>query len=210
MSLAKAVPKGIKDRECKRFALRERPPVPYMPEKDPVQETVSLLKRDQSLKTTIRVDTELPLPIWHCRMCKAFLMHVSSALNAIKKQGTFKAYKEAHKAYVEQRKVAKQAKAALDLFMAPTSKGKKASKKASEKDPAKKSSEKEKTSKKTKEGADLAKAPAPDFAMSTRPSTTRTLLQRRPPRTSTKPLLPRCFSSMQTCCLWMPSTRGTR
>jgi hypothetical protein len=28
MSLAKAVPKGIKDRECKRFALRERPPVP--------------------------------------------------------------------------------------------------------------------------------------------------------------------------------------
>jgi hypothetical protein len=67
MSLVKAVPKDIKDRECERFALQEHPPVPYMPEKDPVQETVSLLKSDQSLKTTIRVDAELRLPIWHCR-----------------------------------------------------------------------------------------------------------------------------------------------
>jgi hypothetical protein len=96
-------------------------------------------------------------------MRKAFLMHVSSALDAIKKRGTFMAYKEAHKAYVEQREVAKQAKAALALFTAPTSKGKKASKKASKKEPAKKSSEKEKTSKKTKEGAALTKAPAPEL-----------------------------------------------
>jgi hypothetical protein len=115
--------KGIKDRECARFALRERPPVSYVPEKDPVQETVSLLKSDQSLKTKIGIDAELRLPIWHCRTREAFLMHVSSALNAIKKQGTFKAYKEVHKAYVEQKEVVKQAKAALDLFTAPTSKG---------------------------------------------------------------------------------------
>ncbi len=32
MSLAKAVPEGIKDRECKRFAPQERPLVPYVPE----------------------------------------------------------------------------------------------------------------------------------------------------------------------------------
>jgi hypothetical protein len=31
-------------------------------------------------------------------MREAFLMHVISALDAIKKQGTFKAYKEAHEA----------------------------------------------------------------------------------------------------------------
>jgi hypothetical protein len=100
MSIAKAVPEGISDREGKRFALQERPPVPFVPEKDPVQETVSLLKSNQSLKTTIGVDAELHLPIWHCRMCKAFLMHVSSALEAIEKRATFKAYKEAHEAYV--------------------------------------------------------------------------------------------------------------
>jgi hypothetical protein len=52
-------------------------------------------------------------------------MHVSSALNAIKKWGTFKAYKEAREAYLEQKEVAKQAKAALALFAASTSKGKK-------------------------------------------------------------------------------------
>ncbi len=134
-----------------------------MPEKDPIQETVSTLKSDQGLKATIRVDAELRLPIWHCRTCKAFLMHVSSALNAIKKRGTFSAYKEAHEAYVEQKEVKKQAKATLALQLAPTTKGKKASKKASEKEPAKKSSEKEKASKKTKEGVALANAPVPEL-----------------------------------------------
>ncbi len=149
-----------------------------MAEKDPVQGQVSHLKSDQSLKTTIRVDAKLRLPIWHCGTHEAFLMHVSSALDAIKKRGTFKAYKEAHKAYVEQREVAKQAKAALALFTAPTSKGEKDSKKASGKESSKKSSEKEKaserepkkkslekkkTSKKTKEGATLANTLAPEL-----------------------------------------------
>jgi hypothetical protein len=164
MSLVKAVPKGIRDKECKRFALQEHPLVPYMPEKDPVQETVSALKSDQSLKTTIGVDAELRLPIWHsCGMREAFFVHVSSALNAIEKWGTLKAYKEAQKAYVEQREVAKQAKAALALLLAPTSKDKKASKKASEKAPAKESSEKEKASQKTKESMALANAPVPEL-----------------------------------------------
>jgi hypothetical protein len=40
-------------------------------------------------------------------MRKAFLMHMSSALEVIKKQGTFKAYKKAHEAYVEQCEMAK-------------------------------------------------------------------------------------------------------
>jgi hypothetical protein len=95
-------------------------------------------------------------------------MHVSSALDAIKKLGTFKAYKEAHEAYVEQRKVAKQAKADITLFPTPTSKGKKASEKAadktSEKASGKNRSEKGKASQKTKEGTASAKnAPAPDL-----------------------------------------------
>jgi hypothetical protein len=64
---------------------------------------------------------------------QAFLMPLSTALGAIEKRGTFKAYKEAVKAYVEQREAVKQAKAALALLMAPTSKGKKSSKKASKK-----------------------------------------------------------------------------
>jgi hypothetical protein len=157
MLLAKAVPNGIKDWECKRFALQECPPVPYVPNKDSVQERVSLLKSDQSLKTTIGADAELCLPIWHCGTCKAFLMHVSSALNAIKKRGTLKAYKDGYQTYVEQKEATKEAKANLHLFAIPASKGKKADKKGTEKSSAKASgknrSEKEKASQKAKEDA---------------------------------------------------------
>jgi hypothetical protein len=159
MSLAKAVPEGIRDKGCKRFALQERPPVPYVPEKDTIQETVSTLKNDQSLKTNIGEDAELPLPIWHFGTRKTFLMHVSTVLNAIKKQGTFKAYKEACKAYVEQHKMVKQAKATLALLTAPTSKVEKDSEKASERN----CSEKEKASQKTNKGAALANAPASEL-----------------------------------------------
>jgi hypothetical protein len=167
MLIAKAVPKGIKDQDCKRFAIQKRPPVPYMPEKDPVQETVSLLKSDQSLKTMIGADAELRPPIWHCGTHEVFLMHLSSALDVIKKQGTFKAYKEAHGAYLEQRNVAKQVKANINLFSTPTSEGEKATKKGSDKASkeasGKNRSEIEKASQKTKEGAALSDAPAPDL-----------------------------------------------
>jgi hypothetical protein len=160
MSLAKAVPKGIKDNKCKRFALQEHPPVPYVPEKDAIQETVSALKSDQSLKTTIGEDAELRIPIWHTVRREAFLVHVSTALDAIKEWGTFKAYKESAKAYVEQRNAVKQAKAALALLTAPASEGKKSSKKASKKSPKRSP---EKALQKTKESMALTNAPAPEL-----------------------------------------------
>jgi hypothetical protein len=94
-------------------------------------------------------------------------MHVSSGLDTIKKPGTFKAYKEAQGAYVEQRDVAKQAKADMNLFTTPTSKGKKATKKGTEKASKEASgmnrSEKEKASQKTKEGMAPSYTPAPDL-----------------------------------------------
>jgi hypothetical protein len=40
MSLAKSVPEGLNPRECKKTKLREPLPVPYIPEKDKVQEEV--------------------------------------------------------------------------------------------------------------------------------------------------------------------------
>jgi hypothetical protein len=53
MSLAKVAPDGLKDRECEKMTLRERPPIPYVPEKDSVQETVSSFK-EAHLKTLIK------------------------------------------------------------------------------------------------------------------------------------------------------------
>jgi len=41
MSLGKAAPEGLKDHKCEKMALRKCPLIPYVPEKDNVQETVS-------------------------------------------------------------------------------------------------------------------------------------------------------------------------
>jgi hypothetical protein len=79
-------------------------------------------------------------------------MHMSMAVGVIKKQGTFKAYNKACAAYVEQRKVVKQAKAALAILNAAMSKGEKTSKKASEK-----------ASQKAKKGAALADTSDPEL-----------------------------------------------
>ena len=138
-----------------------------MPEKDPVQETVSTLKSDQSLKTTLGEDTELRIPICHKGTCKAFLMHVSTALDAIEKWGTFKAYKQAHEAYVEQKEAAKEAKVNMNLFATAASKGKKATKKGTEKAlkeaSGKNSSKKEEASQMNKEGEVSTNATAPEL-----------------------------------------------
>ncbi len=100
-------------------------------------------------------------------MQEAFLMHMSSALDAIKKRGTFKAYKGAHEAYVEQQEAAKEVKANMQLFATAVSEGKKANKKGTEKASKEASwknrSEKEKASQKTKEGAAPANATAPEL-----------------------------------------------
>jgi hypothetical protein len=85
----KSVPEGLKPRECKRTKLREPPPVPYIPTKDEVREEVAKL-RNLKIKTTIKKDTTLNFPVWHKnRTREAFLMHVTVALDAIKKRGHF-------------------------------------------------------------------------------------------------------------------------
>jgi hypothetical protein len=78
MSLTKAAPDCLKDRKCKKMALHERPPIPYVPEKDSVQETVSSYK-DNYLKMLIKEGMELRVPIWHSDTHETFLIHVGSA-----------------------------------------------------------------------------------------------------------------------------------
>jgi hypothetical protein len=97
---------GLKDHKCKKIALRKCPrPVPYVTKKHCVQETVSAFK-DNHLKMHISKSTELQVPIWTLGMRKAFLIHVGSALEAIKRKGHLRPN-------VEQRGRIKQAKAQL-------------------------------------------------------------------------------------------------
>ncbi len=89
MSLSKSVPEGLKPQECERTKLCELPPVPYVPTKDEVQEEVAKL-RNLEIKTTIEKDTTLNFLVWHENGTrKAFLMHVTAVLDAIKKCGHF-------------------------------------------------------------------------------------------------------------------------
>jgi hypothetical protein len=88
-------------------ALLERPPIPYVPEKDSVQDTVSSFK-DNHLKMLINEGTELRVPIWHSGTREAFLIHMGSAQEAIEKKGYFKSYKEFSGTFANKRKKIKE------------------------------------------------------------------------------------------------------
>ena len=115
MSLAKAAPDGLKDRECEKMALRERPPIPYVPEKDSVQETVSSFK-EAHLKTLINSGTELRVPIWHSGTREAFLIHVGSAREAIEKKGFLKSFEEHSDDYAEKCEKVKELKKQVEAL----------------------------------------------------------------------------------------------
>ena len=112
MSLAKAVPGGLKDHECKKMAFRKCPPIPFTPEKDSVQETVLAFK-DNHLKMQINKGMDLQVHIWHSGSRKAFLIHVGSAQESIKKKEYCKSYEESVESYAEQHAKIKQLKSQL-------------------------------------------------------------------------------------------------
>jgi hypothetical protein len=116
MSLAKSVPEGLNPQECERTKLREPPPVPYIPEKDKVQEEVVNLQKLQ-IKTSLEKDTTLNFPVWHKNgKREAFLMHVMAVLDTMKKHGHFNDYNRAQKAYEDAEKAAELAEAGLALL----------------------------------------------------------------------------------------------
>ncbi len=115
MSQAKAVPDGLKDCECKKIALRERPSIPYVPEKDSVQETVSSFKK-ANLKMLIKEGTELRVPSWHSGMREAFLIQVGSAREAIEKKGYIKSFEDQSDKYSEKRGKVKELKKQLEAL----------------------------------------------------------------------------------------------
>jgi hypothetical protein len=89
MSLSKSVPEGLNPCKCERTKLRKPPPVPYIPEKDKVQEEVTKLHQLQ-IKTSLEKDTILNFPLWQENGTReAFLMHVMTVLDAMNKHGHF-------------------------------------------------------------------------------------------------------------------------
>ncbi len=73
--------------------------------------------RNLEIKTTIKKDTTLNFPVWHKNgTCKAFLMHVTVVLDAIKKRGHFLDYEKAEKVHDEAKKAVESARAGLSLL----------------------------------------------------------------------------------------------
>ncbi len=161
MSLAKSVPGALNPQECKRTKLCEPPPVPYIPEKDKVQEEVAKLRQLQ-IMTSLEKDTTLNFPVWQeNRTREAFLMHVTVVLDAMKKRGHFNDYNRAQEAYEEAGKAAELAEAGLALLEGTSEKTSKCNLKkiAKAKEAAKRALAKvQETKPETKEAEEASKA----------------------------------------------------
>ena len=85
MSHAKLAPEGLKPQECERNAGRSRPPIPYIPEKDVLQEVVD--SSVNTLKLTLPHKVELHISVWSKGTPEQCLVHVQQALDAIRQKG---------------------------------------------------------------------------------------------------------------------------
>jgi hypothetical protein len=64
---------------------RGKPPIPYIPKKDVIQEAVD--SSANMLKLTLPHKVELHITVWSKGTPKQFLVHVQQALDTIRKKG---------------------------------------------------------------------------------------------------------------------------
>ncbi len=74
MSHVKVAPEGLKPQEYERNVGRSKPPIPYIPKKDVIQETVD--SSANTLKLTLPHKVELCVPVWSNGTPQQFLVHV--------------------------------------------------------------------------------------------------------------------------------------
>ena len=82
--MSKAVPEGLKPQECERGSGRVKPPIPYNPEKDDLNEAVEY---SSSIKLTLPTKVELRVSVWSHGAQEKFLVHIQQAIAAIKAKG---------------------------------------------------------------------------------------------------------------------------
>jgi hypothetical protein len=94
MSMSKTVPKGLKSQECEKGNQKKRPPIPYVPVVNEVQEAVAKGK-EYTYKIKLPDKTKFSVPIWDTGTQEAFLIHVQQAKSASKRKGLFQDYDDA-------------------------------------------------------------------------------------------------------------------
>ena len=85
MSHVKVAPEGLKPQECERNVGRSRSPIPYIPEKDVIQEAVD--SSANMLKLTLPHKVELRVPVRSKGTPEQFLVHVQQALDVTRQKG---------------------------------------------------------------------------------------------------------------------------
>ena len=114
MRHAKLAPEGLKHQECERNSGRIRPPIPYIPEKDVIQEVID--SSANMLKLTLPHKVELRVPVWSKGTPEQFLVHIQQALDAIRQKGLLTAYEKAVKDKEEWTKTLTKATEALENY----------------------------------------------------------------------------------------------
>lgn len=92
--------KSLKDQECERGNRSKRPPIPYVPVVDEVQEKLAENNSEgRTFKISLSNDTEFRAGVWFYGTPEQFLCHVKQALAALDRMGLFNEIKKLHKAY---------------------------------------------------------------------------------------------------------------
>ncbi len=83
MSTTLKAPDGLKNSECEKVQLSNRPPIPYVTETD-----IRTSKEEpQVLKVKLPDDTHLNMPIFSCGNTEEYLAHIVAVLHIIKQKG---------------------------------------------------------------------------------------------------------------------------
>jgi hypothetical protein len=83
MSTSLKSPDGLKNAECEKGQLSNRPLIPYLPDTD----IVTPKEEPQSLKVKLPDDSQLNMPIYSSGNTEEYLTHIVAVLQIINQKG---------------------------------------------------------------------------------------------------------------------------
>ena len=110
------VVKGLRDQECERGNVAKRPPIPYVPVIDEVQDALNINHKERLQKIKLPNGTEFSATFWYTGTPEEFANHAKQAVHVCDRMGFFEAYKKALKDRGTALRL--QAKATADLAAA--------------------------------------------------------------------------------------------
>jgi hypothetical protein len=93
MTERNGVLRGLKDQECEGGNRTNRPPIPYVPVIDEIQEAVNANSNEpRTQKIKLPNKTKFQAGVWNTGTPEEFLMHIKQAIHACEQMGLFSDY----------------------------------------------------------------------------------------------------------------------